>query len=322
MTYKEWRRQVRRLIKDDPAYPVSIIRNSLKGLPQLHVQDCTTVTGMIGRLDELFDTTPDKDTLLAQFYSNTQLQSETTKEYYMRLLTLLKEICNVDAELAPQLSSRLRRVFWEGLSDAQLRATLHYKYDSACPAAELMKAVSKEEEKKKAKSSTSVTQVAESFSQLRVDGDKPRKKSVAFYQPPPGYALVCLRCNLPGHPESSCPQTPAGPPPTQPPLFAVSPLPGRQPAHTSLNYPQGHWDPNWQHPQQPPNVPIHNQTFRDNRGSNRRYNERYQRHHRHDNLNHPHPPQNHHQRQRSGPQMFNQTQQTLNPNAPLPGGRQ
>ena len=205
-TYREWKRTVRELIRDDPSYSVSIIRNSLRGLPRFHVEDCSRIPQIISRLDELFEDAVDRDSLLAQFYSNQQSKSESAKEYYMRLLSLFKEVCELEPELAPQLSSSLRKVFWQGLKHQQVKATLHYKYDSACPAAELMKAVSKEEENiLKTPSSArqnQVSQIAESLSQLQID--KP-KKAVRFYDPPPGQMLVCTLCYKGGHAAMECP---------------------------------------------------------------------------------------------------------------------
>ena len=148
---------------------------------------------------DLYAPTQDKDKLLSQFNAIEQYRHESVREYYVRCISLRKEITDLDTTLAGQLDTSLRSIFWEGLHCQQLKSTLHYKYNSTCSTAELMKALVQEDEATQKQSRPARQhQLVSDMSNLQVD--KKTKKEVRFEV----VSERCQLCDKDGHNAKRC----------------------------------------------------------------------------------------------------------------------
>ncbi len=143
--YETWRAALRRAISDDSNYPLSQVRNSLRRDALTVVDGRTTISGFLESLDEFFLEDGDKQALLQEFYGAQQGKGEGASQFLIRLVSLKKKISSVDRHIVGQLEEDIRDVFWKGLANPNIKAALHFKYDSGCPVNELMKEVRHQE---------------------------------------------------------------------------------------------------------------------------------------------------------------------------------
>jgi hypothetical protein len=143
--YESWRAQLQRVTSDDPTYPLPQVRNSLRGDALSVVDGLTSVKSIIDNLDEFFLDGGDKKQLLQESYGAQQSKGEGSSLYLIRLMGLKKKITSLDSNMRLQLGTDMREVFWKGLADHYIRASLHFKYESGCETTELMKGVRQQE---------------------------------------------------------------------------------------------------------------------------------------------------------------------------------
>ena len=214
MDFETWARFVRRNLRDDETYPISLVRNSLRDHAQMQTEGCSQIQQIIDTLAEIHGTAEDKPKLLNEFYCSKQGSQESIKDFYIRILSLKTRLLDTDITLTAQLHDSVRQVFWNGLHSEGLKSTLHYKYDSRCPVAELMKAlVNEEQAKKRSRSSSTVrqSQLVDAVSNLHIT-DKPQPQKSVRFDCPEGYIQVCSACRCTGHPAMTCPNKKANHP--------------------------------------------------------------------------------------------------------------
>ena len=115
MDFETWARFVRRNLRDDETYPISLVRNSLRDHAQMQTEGCSQIQQIIDTLAEIHGTAEDKPRLLNELYCSKQGSQESIKDFYTRILSLKTRLLDTDITLTAQLHDSVRQVFWDGV---------------------------------------------------------------------------------------------------------------------------------------------------------------------------------------------------------------
>ena len=144
--YETWRSTLLRVTGDDPGYPLPQVRASLREDALQVAEGCTSIQGILDALDEFFLEDGNKKKVMEEYYGAQQRKGEGASQFLIRLMGLRKKISALDPTGAlEQVEADMREVFWKGLMDDNIKASLHFKYSTGCPTTELMREVRKQE---------------------------------------------------------------------------------------------------------------------------------------------------------------------------------
>ncbi len=139
--YEVWRREISDILREDPHCTVGRIRSSLTGTAHNATRHCATIEQLFTELDAVYKIPADLTTIQREFFSARQQKGETVRDFYVRIHILQRKVLDADPFSSVGHEQQIRRIFWQGLSDATVKAALHYKYDAGVATAELLQAI-------------------------------------------------------------------------------------------------------------------------------------------------------------------------------------
>lgn len=136
VTYEVWSYEVK-CLQNSYTVPdhvlLQAIRTSLRGDARTMITtlgERATVTDILGKLDGFYGMVSTCETLMQNFYSDYQKDSDTIVQYGSRLeQTLSRALRNSNMESATR-DAMLRTKFWTGLSNQQLKSSTRHLFDS------------------------------------------------------------------------------------------------------------------------------------------------------------------------------------------------
>ncbi|XP_033107190.1 uncharacterized protein LOC117109064 [Anneissia japonica] len=204
-TYDEWRYEVRMLMAEDNSYPPSYVRKSLRGEARRLTMRCQSLKEVLKKLDTFYSSVDDGVVLLQTFYSCRQNKDENARSFFYHLEDLLHQARD-KGEIGDQSDDRLRDVFWKGLRDANIKASLHHHYESKIAPERLLRLVREQEDHSEVPPKQRNVTVHQQATLPTPSQTTPASPTPKPSQPKTkeNDEWICHRCSLPGHIGKGC----------------------------------------------------------------------------------------------------------------------
>lgn len=242
VSYAQWQFEVRGLQRDgnySEALMLQAVRRSLRGTATevlLHLGEDVKLNNVVSKFNLVFGNILPADTILEQFYTARQRDTETAATWACRLEDLMAQLRVKDAMVTAgdTAKSMLHSKFYSGLRSGILRNALRHKYDAGDSFEDLLMAarVAELEEQSEKKTTAKVHQatavdsdMTKKLDQVLAGPDEVRKRLDKLeqdkktspsgpsqgesggqnQQKPNTFRGKCYKCGEPGHPKWRCP---------------------------------------------------------------------------------------------------------------------
>ena len=152
VTYEVWSFEVK-CMRNSKAVPegilLQIIRNSLKGNARsllVSLGEQATVSQVLDKLDGFYGLVSTSETLMQEFYNDSQRENESIVQYGSRLESILTKAVKLAHIDNAAKDAMLRSKFWTGLKSKSLRNATRYLFDSIKDFQSLFKEIRKVEQ--------------------------------------------------------------------------------------------------------------------------------------------------------------------------------
>ncbi|XP_045188189.2 rootletin-like [Mercenaria mercenaria] len=148
-TFEEWKMEVESVQATYSEIVVmQAIRKSLKGQAKrimLHLGPNTTVEEVLLKMEDAFGNVASKDSILSRFFMAEQEENETVVEWGLRLEDMLLQASRKAEITKVEKQEMLKKRFWRGLRNEQLRNATRVHFESTTGFEELRNRVRSEE---------------------------------------------------------------------------------------------------------------------------------------------------------------------------------
>ncbi|XP_053385864.1 trichohyalin-like [Mercenaria mercenaria] len=168
--YEDWKMEVSCLIKSkmyQEKVLAQAIRNSLKGQTRkilLSMNPTASTSELMEKLEEVYGSLKESDTLLQDFFSAWQNPTESSSDWGIRIENLFQRVVEKGDVDELNRNDMLKRKFWKGLQSEKLKEALRVSFESKDTFEMLRKKARREEEEietRKKKDNTTVPEYTE-----------------------------------------------------------------------------------------------------------------------------------------------------------------